>query len=219
MNAKELITAVVITGALFVTGAQALKHGSAEWKAQICAGNLKNLYQATVSYSGKNNGELPTVINETTRPWTFWFEIIRPEVKDNRNFYCPAFTKGEKFYADDDDELLGTPFDRNAVCYGMNYAVSANLKRNGKITRSYKLDMIENPAHLVFIGDSKGATLRGTKWCWKQDYAPVHEAKTQIIFADGHVEAMDQSNLGMMDAFDGWKQDKTRWVNWKKAGK
>ena len=215
MNVKELIIVLATGGTLFATGATVLQ-GSSAWKNQTCASNLKSLYQSIVLYSGKYQGELPPSINETTRPWTFWYETIRPEVKDNKAFYCPGNPKGEKMFGDP-DELLGVVFDRNAVCYGMNYSVSATVKRNKKITREYKLDMIQNPAHLVFLGDSKGAELRGTKWCWKADYAPVHDGKTQIIFADGHVDMMDQSNLGMMDVFDGWKKDTTRWVNWKKA--
>ena len=216
MNIKETVICRV-AGTLVLTVGTAAVQRTAQWKSAVCTANLKTLHQAMFAYANDHGNAIVPVAYEIRPRWTFWHEHIREYLKDPRVLYCPANPRAEKQFADDDDDLVASAIDQMSISYGMNYALGATVKAGSRPSRDYRFANVKNPEHVVCIGDAKSQNpkLRGTKYCWKEDYAPIHEGKTLIVFVDGHVEAMDKENLGMMDAFDGWKQDKSRWVSWK----
>lgn len=216
MNIKEAVICLA-AGALVCTVGVAAVQRNAQWKSAVCTANLKTLHQAMFAYANDHDNAIVPVAYEIRPRWTFWHDHIRKYLKEPRVLYCPANPRAEKQFADDDDDLVASAIDQMSISYGMNYALGATVKAGSQPTRDYRFSNVKNPEHVVCIGDAKSQNprLRGTKYCWKEDYAPIHEEKTQIVFVDGHVEAMDKENLGMMDAFDGWKQDKSRWVSWK----
>ncbi len=169
-----------------------------------------------------NGGAVPPLVYKAPR-WKYWCNYILPYAKTPRIFYCPANPRSARqFEAGDEegDELVPAVYDASSNCYGMNYALGpeVNPRKPEPPRHPYTFRAVADPAHVVCFGDAKmpSPMLRGTKWCWKDDYAPVHDGRLQIVFVDGHVESMGKDNLGMMQSFDGWKKDTRRWSNWKK---
>ncbi|MCI6287795.1 MAG: hypothetical protein MR727_03550 [Lentisphaeria bacterium] len=216
MNIKETVVCLA-AGILVLTVGTAAVQRNAQWKSATCTANLKTLHQAMFAYANDHDNAIVPVAYEIRPRWTFWHDYIRKYLKEPRVLYCPANPRAEKQFADDDDDLVASAIDQMSISYGMNYALGATVKAGSQPSRDYRFANVKNPEHVVCIGDAKSLNprLRGTKYCWKEDYAPIHEEKTLLVFVDGHVEAMDKENLGMMDAFDGWKQDTSRWVSWK----
>lgn len=213
---KELSVVIFAASLLVVLGTAQIRQGSDAWKDQVCKENLKRLVQAASLYQADHDGAFQPVIVRTKPSWTYWYNYVVKYAKDPRIFYCPANPKTEKILKADEGaaDLLPAIFDPLSQSYGMNFCLSSSgdpkeSDRGGNIRR------IADPAYTVYFGDSKTASLRPTKWCWKDDYAPIHGECANFVFIDGHAEGMNQKNLGLLHAFDGWNKDVKRWSNWK----
>lgn len=213
---KELICVIVVSGGLLLLGASAAVKGSAAWKQQVCAGNLKSVQQLGAAYQNDYDGAFQPVIVRTKPRWTYWYSLIAKYGRNPAVFYCPANPKAEKILAVDEGEsdLLPAVLDAASVSYGMNFCLSTSGDPKSS-SRPGNVKELADPASTIYFGDSGTPSLRPTKWCWKDDYAPVHEGSSNFVYVDGHVETLNQSNLGVLHAFDGWKKDAKSWNNWK----
>ncbi len=213
---KELMLMLVCIGGLFSLGVSQLEKGSAAWKRQICADNLKAVVRAAAMYQNDHDGAIQPVIVRTRPRWTYWYAFILKYVDNPRIFYCPAHPRAERLTEDHSNDLIPAVFDSGSLSYGMNFALSSNDDPNER-PRPANIKMIADPSYTIYFGDCKmpNPTLRPTKWCWNQDYAPIHENASNFVFIDGHVETMNKDNLGLIHAFDGWTRDEKRWTNWK----
>jgi len=212
---KELVCALVVGGGLLVIGATTAVKGSATWKSQVCVRNLKNVQQLGVAYQNDYDGAFQPVILQTKPSWTFWYSFIVKYGDDPGVFYCPANPKAEKILQIDggESDLLPTVLDQASISYGMNFCLSTS--GGSESAKADNVKLLVNPATTIYFGDSKTLTLRPTKWCWKEDYAPIHEGASNFVYVDGHVETLNETNLGTLQAFDEWKRDTTPWKNWK----
>ncbi len=215
---KELLCVLVCLGILFLTGAAHVQKSSAAYRQRVCADNLKRIQRAAVAYQNDHDGAFQPVIVRTKPRWTYWHSFIITYVEDPKIFYCPAHPRAQKALEPDlgAEDLLPPIFDPGSLTYGMNYALSSSGDDHENSPPA-NINAIADPGYTIYFGDCKMPTpsLRPTKWCWKDDYAPVHNDKANFVFIDGHVEIMNQENLGLIHAFDGWKKDVKRWSNWK----
>lgn len=216
-NWKELLVVLLFIGVMVCLGAAKLQPRSDAWKQLRCQSNLQKIYQAAIKYQDDHDGAFQPVIMRTKPRWTYWYSFILPYVDDPVIFYCPAHSRAEKILEVDPgvSDLVPPIFDPGSMTYGMNYALSSSGEDQAD-TRPGNIKALADLSYTIYFGDCKMPTpsLRPTKWCWKDDYAPVHAGKAQYVFLDGHVEAMNHENLGLMHAFDNWKQDSKRWSNW-----
>lgn len=214
---KELVCVLVVSGGLLVIGAATAVKGTAAWKSQVCIRNLKNVQQLAGAYQNDHDGEFQPVILQTKPSWTFWYSFIAKYGDDPGVFYCPANPKAENLLQVDggESDLLPTVLDQASISYGMNFCLSTSGDSKSTV-RPGNVKQLADPASTIYFGDSKTLTLRPTKWCWKEDYAPLHEGSSNFVYVDGHVETLNESNLGTLHAFDEWKKDTTPWNNWKK---
>lgn len=213
---KELICVVFVSGGLLLLGAATAARGSAAWKQQTCERNLKSIQQLGAAYQNDHDGAFQPVILRTKPRWTFWYSFIVKYGDNPGVFYCPANPKAEKILAVDEGEndLLPTVLDPVSISYGMNFCLSTSDDPKAS-PRPGNVKQLADPASTIYFGDCKTMSLRPTQWCWKDDYAPVHEGSSNFVYVDGHVETLNQSNLGLLQAFDGWKKDTKPWNNWK----
>ncbi|MFA6930648.1 MAG: hypothetical protein WCT05_09990 [Lentisphaeria bacterium] len=217
-NWKELVVVMAILLVLFATGASQLKTAGGAWEQAVCQRNLYGIYQAGIAYQADHDGAFQPVIVRSKPQWTYWYRFVLPYVSDPVIFYCPAHSRAKKILERDPGvaDLVPPVFDPGSATYGMNYALSSSgdVKANPRPTN---INAIADLAYTIYFGDCKmpNPSLRPTKWCWHEDYAPVHNEKSNFVFLDGHVEQMNHENLGLMHAFDGWKKDPKRWSNWK----
>ena len=218
-NWKELLPLIFALLSIVVLSSSNLKLKTAQWRRLRCQDNLQSLHRGALVYQEEHGGLFQPVIVRSKPRWTYWYSFVLPYIDDPVVFYCPAHSRAEKMLEKDpgQSDLLPSLFDPHSLTYGMNYALSSSGDEK-KASPPGNIRNIADPAYTIYFGDCKmpNPSLRPTKWCWKDDYAPVHEDKANFVFIDGHVEAMNEDNLGLMHAFDEWKKDEKRWRNWKK---
>jgi prepilin-type processing-associated H-X9-DG protein len=211
-NYKELMLIIVISGAMLGLGMKTAKFGTTQWKKIKCQSNLKAIYELAVKYQNDHNGNTVTVVDKTKRRWRWWYNDLLPYTDNPYVFYCPANQKAELIFREGEkDPLRPKTFGAEAVGYGMNGTLSSISKNR---TIKVNIKDVKNPAYVVYFGDSKTPSLRGTKWCWKSDYAPRHENKSNFVFMDGSVKLMDHKTLGLCQKWKNWEKDRKRWKDW-----
>lgn len=212
-NFKELILVIIVSGAMLGLGMSTTKYGSIKWKKLKCQSNLKEIYKLADQYQSDHNGNIVTVVNKTKHPWGRWYSILLPYTDNPTIFYCPANPKAENLLLTNNDPLKPNTFGKKAQSYGMNASLGRITKKKVIIIN---IKDVKNPGYLVYFGDSKDPSLRGTKWCWEQDYAPRHSNKSNFVFMDGSVKLMDHKNLGLCQKWKNRKKDRNRWQDWEK---
>ncbi len=209
-NFKELGVVILAVAALLGLGAVAVKRNSEEWKTRKCQDNLHKIYRMAAKYQNDNNGALVPYVDKSNKGrWKFWYMFILKYGDDPTVFYCPANPKAAMFYTEESDPLEPKSFSETAQSYGMNYFLGNNK-------HELNIDNIAKPADIIYFADSNTPNLRGTKWCWKTDWAPRHQKKANFVFMDGSVKLLGPDSLGICQKWENWKQDRTNWFGWKK---
>lgn len=203
-SCKELVVVLLLLLMLSAFGVLALTRGSEAWKNEICSKNLSEIYRMARTYADANDGMIAPIVRRTSPKWTFWYSYIIRYTDNPAFFYCPANGKAAKFFTEERDPLEPISFDEVSQSYGMNYHLCP--EKDG-----LRMDNVANPSYVIYFGDSMMPYLRATEHCWKDDYAPRHEGKSNFIFMDGHVEQMNHENLGLCQSFGDWKKDIDRW--------
>lgn len=212
-NWKELLVVIVCAGGLLCLGANLIDRNNAEWKNKRCQTNLAQVHKLAAKYQNDHNGDFVPLVDKTKKPWKYWYKYLLQYGDDPTFFYCPSNSKAEKFLSKDNNPLMPKTFAVRAQSYGMNYRLS---KYYSKKTTKLNINNITNPEKVLFFGDSKSNFLRGTKWCWKDDWAPRHKEEANFIFVDGSVKKLGKKTLGLLHSWEGWKKDSKFWKDWKK---
>lgn len=213
---KNIMELLCVLAAAALTGVTGLSAANAARVKVNCADNLKTLRTAAAQYENDHDGVIPPVVLSVNKRSVFWPERILPYL-DTRTevFYCPADEqKGAKMLEVPD--LLPIAFSVNSISYGMNYYIGDVGRARPKMkTGDYRISKIKNPSYVIYFGDAKYLRLRPTRTCWKEDYAPRHGNGSNFVFADGHVERLDRSTLGLLGRQEddpAWKTDRKRWL-------
>lgn len=216
---SELLAVIVCLAGLCLCGLNPLLRARGEARRRHCENNLRGLYQAAQAYQSEHAGAFQPVIVRTRPRWTYWYHFLQPYTQQKQHFFCPANPRAAQSLEIDpgDADLLPQVFDPSGQSYGMNSLLSSTgdpqeSPRPGMISR------LADPAYTIYLGDCKmpNPTLRPTRWCWLDDYAPLHQDGANFLLADGHCEWLNQETLGLLHAFADWKKDEKRWINWKK---
>ena len=211
-NYKELILVVTASSIMLCLGMKAVKSRTSQWKVVKCQSHLKAIYTLALKYQNDHNGNIVTVVDKTKRRWRWWYKDLLPYAKNPYIFYCPATKKAEYiFKKEGDDPLIPKTFSYQLLSYGINCSLG-RIEKKRKTTVNIK--DVKNPEHVIYFGDSQRPYLRGTKWCWKLDYAPRHNNRSNFVLMDGSVKLMDYNTLGLCQKWKEWKKDKARWISW-----
>ena len=211
---REFILAAVVLGVLLTLGASAVKTMSAKEKSAVCASHLKEVAQMGFQYQNDHDGYFQPMIVRKKR-WEYWPQQLKKYAKNFIHFSCPADElRGAGAF--ENDSMLPQTYQLQQVSYGMNYFLSDSGESFMK-NWPCNIGKVVNPSYVIYFGDSRTWQLRPTTHCWERDYNPIHEnTSSNFVMLDGHVENHTQATLGIVDAKEGWKRDRVRWVNWAK---
>jgi general secretion pathway protein G len=163
-----------------------------------CASNLSQIGKAMFAYATDNDGRLPAA-DDNSKAWpfrTYMFQLnpylgnlptvtFEQQLKIcfNGVFHCP----GKK------DWSLSGPTDKQRNSYGMN-----TFDTNYALNEGPKLAAIEKPAKTVLVADMQADgywALRNAHYMYKDFKALRHNKTDNILFCDGHVEAMPKDSF------------------------
>ena len=211
---RELLLVFGVSGVLFAAGASVIRRMSAREKQTVCASHLKEVALMGVQYQNDHDGYFPPMIVRG-RKWEYWPQFVKIYARDLIHFSCPADElRGAGAF--ENDSMLPQTYQLQQVSYGMNYFLSDSGESFMK-NWPCNIGKVVNPSYVIYFGDSRTWQLRPTTHCWERDYYPIHEnTSSNFVMLDGHVENHTQATLGIVDAKEGWKRDRVRWVNWAK---
>ena len=208
----ELLVAIAVLGVLAGLVVPAVERGRESARAAACAANLRQLAAAAIDYAGEHRGQFPWGMrleggemacwdfvvgaDGAARPGLLWKHV--PGAGAGQVLQCPSFIGGEANWR-------GDPFT------GYNYNCSFVGKvqgDSGSRDAPAHLSQLEDPARTALFGDGQFAG--GAN---KFMRAPVrdkahdgsgtavreagtqgfrHRGRTNVAFADGHVEALSK---------------------------
>lgn len=197
----ELLVVIVIigvlVGVLFPVGSRVLESS----RSAKCIANLRQLGAAASQWTVDNNGwMLPTF----TADGNAWVTALFPYLSSGVNLW--KATDYNKRPAD----VLACPSSKSPVTgskflvsaswctdYAKNAVVNRNIPASVPIYPSFKVLGMNNMSKVIFLADSSYGrelspfqTINGNRG----NIANLHNGKANVLFYDGHVEALDTSN-------------------------
>jgi prepilin-type N-terminal cleavage/methylation domain-containing protein/prepilin-type processing-associated H-X9-DG protein len=150
-----------------------------------CLSNQKQLGLAFMQYSQDYDEKYPMMYH--TPSFLLWPTIIFPYVKSTQVFDCPSNTKKWDGTAGNGD-----------VSYGYNVWLIEQAFSN----QGMAINAIGKPAETLLLVDGPGvqAVPNGSAWPYAGPLAWPnyrHLETAAVLFADGHVKAMRESNLNV----------------------
>lgn len=163
-----------------------------------CASNLSQIGKAMFAYAADNDGRLPAA-DDQRQGWpfrTYMFQLNpylgnlptitfeqQKKICFDGVFRCP----GKK------DWSLAGPTDAQRNSYGMN-----TFDLNNAPTEGPRLVNISNRAKTVLAADMQAGgywALRNAHYMYKDFHALRHNNRDNILFCDGHVEALPKDSF------------------------
>lgn len=196
-TAVEILVTIGILAVLATLILPVLKSTQDSAKAAACASNLAQIGKAFFAYAADNDGTLPPA-NDANQTWpmsTYMYQLNPylgnlPTVYFSEQlkvcfdgvFRCP----GKKNWS------LAGPTDMQRNSFGMNTFDPNNIPSTGK-----KLIAIEKPAKTLLVADLETGywALRNNAYMYRDFQALRHQKKDNILFCDGHVEALPKDSF------------------------
>lgn len=200
----ELLTVIAIIGVL--AGILIPVVGRVRESAAIatCSSNLRTLHQASALYVADHKGEYPPNHGTMKTPATAWWQELFPAYcSASETFRCPG----------DDTGFSGTykeTWSRNDLTLPngkISYGAAGHV---GAVTNGTRLDfkamgkktnIITRPAISVLYTEHQNADKRlGETWYhaaprWPSEVTYPHRDKANLVFMDGHVALMSESEV------------------------
>jgi prepilin-type processing-associated H-X9-DG protein/prepilin-type N-terminal cleavage/methylation domain-containing protein len=189
----ELLAVIVIIGLLAAVIVPVISQARTRAQTATCVNNLRQIGTAMLLYAQNNKGKLPPARDDSQDAWNqkMWQWQILPylEMKQNQAsaieavyggiFHCPGKTNYD----------IDSTDGRSRTCYAMNtFAVSGS----SIVQRS--LNSLQQPPRTLLVSDTNTTSylLRNSDYLYKNDVdiALWHAGKNNMLFADGHVEAL-----------------------------
>lgn len=207
----ELLVVIAIIGVLIGLASTAVRSARAAAQSAACQSNLRQIAQAAIAYADAHRGEFPWGYKSVSGYSSWCWDFVTPSggepepgdiwngCADRKVLGCPAC-------AGKSDNWNGAGFT------GYNYNCSFVGKVEGdpaKRQRPRKMASIKKPAHTALFGDGEFADgankfMRSPKSDRMNDFSGKssreagtqgfrHRGRTNVVFADGHVESLKQS--------------------------
>ncbi|MCX6970696.1 MAG: prepilin-type N-terminal cleavage/methylation domain-containing protein [Verrucomicrobia bacterium] len=193
----ELLVVLAITGVLAAFVVPAVMGGLAKAKSAKCAGNLKQLYTASMGWSQDNNGWAVQQFHPSGT--VVWVNALLPYLGSS------APKAGQRppgaLACSESSFLVGSWSSDYAINGMINDGLESYSWGFAKSQTSYKLATMNDPSKVFFIGDGRGAdpatrarSLSGFVNNPRGWLHGRHDGKANVLFYDGHVEALDPTN-------------------------
>lgn len=180
-----------ILGALLVLGAL----GGPLWFAfmeqrdkQVCATNLKGIYDAMLLYAEQNDSRLPPLYHvgengapllQDGKPYV-WASLLVPYMNARADFYCPASQKEER--------MPGLGYDgRNRKDFELSYGMYLPMGAFPHLLAS-------NASDTALLVETTNHGARET-----YDPLPFRDAKGNVVPFDAFMAGFDDSNEGLTE--------------------
>ena len=224
----ELLVVVAIIAILAALLLPALSRAKAEAGRIQCLNNLRQIGVAAMMYIG-DFGRYPYLENtDAVRSnYLFWFDYLQPYTSSRWTdslYHCPAY-KGRTLRVESPgSEQIVAPLGS----YAYNFAIADGTTRLGVYrTPGHRDDAtpesaVRNPGDMYMVADVRMIYNKLTKesygmsWFYPESFkiydeievpvADPHPAGRNIVFCDGHVEAVKRSKL-----FERSEQWSRRW--------
>ncbi len=195
------ITIVLVLAALIVPAAKSMIESS---QTGVCAGNLRGIGAASITYAGENNGRFPAVYSASSdQTWNMLLTdggyLQKASVGQTSAMVCPSqqpkrWTSPSLTY--------GMRLPPRHDWYGCSYTYNV---AGGRVRDLEGADYGELSKFMI-MGDSVytgSAPIEGNKQCYyftttSSDSHAIHLRHNKhgnFLFADGHVEAMNRDSL------------------------
>ncbi len=207
----ELLVAIAIlavVAALAIVGVQRSRETAANTR---CLNNLREIGIATAAYTSEHGGKLPGPANSALVTFTspalhrdpallidYLVSYLGVTLTAGENtivapFVCPS---GQKVY-----RTTGAPetFVRYYLCPATYFSGKPPVRPFGYATdrvAPLRLSSIESPARTISTMDVDNTFMQkvNSTSAWYAD-TPAHGKKRNVLFLDGHVEALQDTNL------------------------
>jgi len=187
----ELLTVIAIIGILAAILIPVVGAAREQARASSCRNQLRQLHTGFLLYANDNHDRFP--VDASGRGT--WTEAVATSfgVRDLRNanggeehFQCPS-------RMDDTDSWAWWESH-----YGINYLLSGPWYSDWLYGEPRSLTDIEIPSRVMLFQDNSHRNRAAMPWAFqgnperlKQVF--VHNGKTQMVFLDGHLNAMDEN--------------------------
>ena len=194
----ELLVVVAVIAVLIALAFPALRSTIETSRRATCAGNLKTLATAVLSYAGENNGRLPYTHGNpvdipggpASAPW-FWAA---------GDYIGSKYTRAQELDWSKQKTFRGLPSSlycpsakretNNAAPYDVSYGINAILAGNSGGGRSQRrLSSVPRASGMLLLADSMSYSEKGSH-AWSIRPATVsqrHGTVANVAWLDGHV--------------------------------
>lgn len=197
----ELLTAIAIIGILAGILIPVVSTVRKSAQRSACVGNLRQIGVAMQLYARENKNTLPPAkVNSEGWPAGWWQDKLQPYLENIRNTdgHNRVFTGVFRCPGKPDWALSGVT-DREKLSYGMNtfatYDASGALVSNQDVGR--RLNTLALPSITMLVSDTAQGdpALRASSQLYGQYPAQWHRGNDNVLFVDGHVEAVPKNGL------------------------
>ena len=169
-----------------------------------CVSNLRQLYTVANRWSADNDGwmlpQFPSSPNADGRINYGWVTALFPYLSPGVNLWghSDVGKRPKGCLACPSSKFLVSPVN-NGWCsdYGKNGFVNSSLTNTNYPLR--KLGGMENMSKVIFLGDATGREINGSSMTNR------HNGMANVIFYDGHAEALDETKVPSNTARQPWQ--------------
>lgn len=191
-----VIAIIAILAALILPIGKRMMESS---NASKCVSNLRQLYMAANRWSADNDGWMlptfPSGRNLDNRINSAWATALFPYLTPGVNLW-QASDVGKRpkgCFACPSSDFLVPPLNSSAPS---DYGKNAVVNNPNAYPPLRKLGGMENMSKVIFLADGQGRDLspfRTNGWIFNR-----HNGKANVLFYDGHVEALDSSDTNQI---------------------
>lgn len=192
----ELLVTVTIIGLLAALSFPSLNRARERARIAGCASNLSQIGKAMMLYAADNDGCFPPA-RESGLPWpmAYWPYKVNPylaNIKDsNAGYYALCFNGVMRDPGKKDWNING-PTDYQRISYGMNSFSTAE-----QLDIRKRVASIDQPSKTMLVSDTAMAypVLNSAKYLYTYYPCQRHFVKDNVLFCDGHVEAVPKDGM------------------------
>lgn len=195
----ELLIVIAIIAILVAMLLPALNKARDFARATVCMNNIRQLGAGMMNYASDSNGFVSPMVHNSAVPWYFWSQkLIDTKYINANQLTCPV-------------QRSALDNDYYYTHYGQNIWLFKGVEGGTVVTRNgFRTEMLKNPSTKLWFADT-WRNASGGMLDTKHGYYAIsdsstknniyngspaarHRSAVQIVFVDGHTEAVKVRN-------------------------